>query len=184
MTDGRPQGRGHRPLLSQAMWRWITVAVFVATIGQLLVGTFATALSQFAGNGFAGRLVAYPLLMLAVPAVWALRRPHRNAESSLPWAGFALLMAPVPHRRHPQHAQLVRHRHLVGRRQPLGELVPTQRGHRTDAPTCSHRATVGSWLTDLRNRRPARGGLRTCRVVHLHSARHRTRHRLSGHPGG
>jgi len=66
----------------------------VLTVGQLLVASFATGLPQFAGKGFGARLVAYPLLMLLVPAVWALRRRQRGGVSPLPWAGFALIMAP------------------------------------------------------------------------------------------
>ena len=82
--------------------RVVTAVIFVATVGQLVVATFATGLPQFAGKGFGARLVAYPLLMLAVPAFWALRRRQRrrrhgqvdHPESPIPWPGFALIMAP------------------------------------------------------------------------------------------
>lgn len=74
--------------------RLVTIAVFVATVLQLLVATFATGLSQFEGKGFAGRLAAYPLLMLLIPAVWALRQRRRGATAAMPWTAFGLIMAP------------------------------------------------------------------------------------------
>jgi hypothetical protein len=74
----------------------VTVAIFVATVLQLVVATFATGLPQFSGKGFGARLVAYPLLMLVVPAAWvALRRVRKPEDRTpLPWSGFALIMAP------------------------------------------------------------------------------------------
>jgi hypothetical protein len=51
-------------------------------------------LPQFEGKAFAGRLLAYPVLMLLVPAVWALVRRHRGGREPLPWGAFALLMLP------------------------------------------------------------------------------------------
>lgn len=80
-------------------WLRVTVVVFLATVGQLAVATFATGLPQFEGKGFGARLIAYPLMMLAVPAAWlTYRRWHGPAgngvQSPLPWAGFALIMMP------------------------------------------------------------------------------------------
>jgi hypothetical protein len=72
----------------------VAVGVFLATVGQLLVATFATGLPQFSGKGFGARLVAYPLLMLVVPAVWMLVRTYRRGTAPLPWTGFALITAP------------------------------------------------------------------------------------------
>jgi hypothetical protein len=74
----------------------VTILIFVATVGQLLVATFATDLPQFAGKGFGARLGAYPLLMLLVPAGWFLLRRLRpdTARASVPWTAFALIMAP------------------------------------------------------------------------------------------
>lgn len=75
--------------------RTAAVVIFLATTGQLVVATLASQLPQFAGKGFAARLVAYPMLMLALPAVWVLRRRlARRPRAPLPWAGFALVMAP------------------------------------------------------------------------------------------
>lgn len=73
---------------------WAAVAVFLATIAQLVVATVATGLPQFAGKAFGARLVAYPLLMLAVPAVWAMLPRRSRSRTSPPWAGFALIMSP------------------------------------------------------------------------------------------
>jgi len=87
MSGPRPEGRAGLV---------VTGVVFTATVLQLAVATFATGLPQFSGKGFGARLVAYPLLMLVVPAVWVayrrMRAPHE--QSRLPWGGFALVMAP------------------------------------------------------------------------------------------
>jgi hypothetical protein len=77
----------------------VTAVVFAATVAQLVVATFATGLSQFSGKGFGARLVAYPLLMLLVPAAWVVvgRLRNRGAPEGLaplPWGGFGLVMAP------------------------------------------------------------------------------------------
>jgi hypothetical protein len=81
--------------------RRLAVAVFVLTVAQLAVATFVDGLPQFEGKGFGARLVAYPAMMLLVPAGWVgfqryqRRRGRRGADASpLPWAGFALIMAP------------------------------------------------------------------------------------------
>ena len=78
--------------------RRITVGVFVATVAQLTVATFVSGLPQFEGKGFGARLVAYPLMMLLVPAGWVAyqryRRPDGSRADPLPWAGFTLIMAP------------------------------------------------------------------------------------------
>ncbi len=81
--------------VDRATWpRALTIGIFVATVGQLLVATFATGLTQFEGKGFAGRLVAYPLLMLLVPALWALWQRRRGISPPVPWGAFSLIMAP------------------------------------------------------------------------------------------
>jgi hypothetical protein len=79
---------------------WLTLGIFIATVAQLLVATFASGLPQFEGKGFGARLLAYPALMLLLPALWvsvgrrrARRRPPDPAPP-LPWTGFALVMAP------------------------------------------------------------------------------------------
>lgn len=67
---------------------WVPAAVLVVTVGQLAVGAFA-GLEQFEGKAFGARLVAYPLAMVAVPAIWL-----RWGSRPVPWGAFALLMAP------------------------------------------------------------------------------------------
>jgi hypothetical protein len=73
---------------------WLVGAVLLATLVQLLVGTFARDLPQFAGKGFGARLVTYPLLMLVVPAAWLLHERRRGGQQPAPTAAFVLVMAP------------------------------------------------------------------------------------------
>jgi hypothetical protein len=87
--------------LTSSRARLVTAAILVATVGQLAVATFVPGLPQFESKGFGARLVAYPVLMLAVPVGWAAltRRRHPGlARAELadraPWTAFALLMAP------------------------------------------------------------------------------------------
>ena len=68
---------------------WIDVAVKAAFVLLVAYGAFSGA-SQFEGKGFGWRLLAAPVIVLVVPALWALlgrRRPY-------PWAADALLTAP------------------------------------------------------------------------------------------
>ena len=58
------------------------------------MATFSSGLEQFEGKAFGWRLVAYPLMMLAVPAAYVVRRRVTGVDEQLPWAGFALIMAP------------------------------------------------------------------------------------------
>jgi hypothetical protein len=68
--------------------------VLAATVGQLLVATLASDLPQFQDKGFAARLGAYPVLMLAVPLAWRFLSRSGRARGPAPWAGFALVMLP------------------------------------------------------------------------------------------
>lgn len=74
--------------------RALTVAIFALTVAQLVVATFVAGLPQFEGKGFGARLLAYPVLMLAVPVGWVLVRRRGAGDAAPPWTGFALLMAP------------------------------------------------------------------------------------------
>jgi hypothetical protein len=83
--------------------RTATLLVLAATVLQLAVATFVDGLPQFEDKGFGARLVAYPLLMLLVPAAWTWTRWRRGSDTPdnpavapppLPWGGFALIMAP------------------------------------------------------------------------------------------
>ena len=73
---------------------WAAVAVLGVTVAQLLVATLVPGLERFAGKAFAARLVAYPLLMLLVPAGYAVARRRRGGTAPLPWGPFALIMLP------------------------------------------------------------------------------------------
>jgi hypothetical protein len=70
------------------------VLIFALTVTQLAVATFVPGLPQFEGKAFGARLVAYPLLMAAVPACWLLRGRKPRSTAKTPWAAFALIMAP------------------------------------------------------------------------------------------
>jgi hypothetical protein len=95
---------------NRALPKWIAVGLLTLTVGQLAVATFVPGLDQFEGKGFAARLVAYPAMMLLVPAVWWLRSRRRQPAAgpgsaaagsagsdpadSPPWAAFAWIMLP------------------------------------------------------------------------------------------
>ncbi len=68
--------------------------LLAATVGQLLLATLAPDLPQFFGKAFGARLIAYPLLMLAVPTVWTLATRLRGGGAAVPWDGCAVLMVP------------------------------------------------------------------------------------------
>ena len=78
-------------------WRcppWVPVAVLALTVGQLAVATFVPDIEQFEGKAFGARLVAYPFMMLTVPALWWLHQRRTNATDETPWGAFALVMTP------------------------------------------------------------------------------------------
>jgi hypothetical protein len=82
-------------MTTEVRWRapwWVPAAVLLATVVQLGVGTFAGDLPQFEGKAFGARLIAYPVMMLVVPAAWWLA--HRGQRVAVPWGAFALVMAP------------------------------------------------------------------------------------------
>jgi len=83
------------PIPDDGRWaRLATLVILIATVVQLLVATFSTGMEQFEGKAFGARLVAYPLMMLVVPAAWLLRRRVTGSTDTLPWLGFALIMTP------------------------------------------------------------------------------------------
>jgi hypothetical protein len=63
--------------------------VLGVTVGQLAVATFVPGIDRFDGKAFGARLLAYPVMMLLVPAGWA-----RWGSRPLPWGAFALVMLP------------------------------------------------------------------------------------------
>lgn len=65
--------------------------LLAATVAQLAAGAVLD-LDQFAGKAFGTRLVAYPAMMLALPAGWWLVARIRDIESPVPWDATTLVM--------------------------------------------------------------------------------------------
>lgn len=74
--------------------RLLAFAVLALTVLQLAVATFIPDLEQFEGKAFGSRLVAYPLMMLTVPAIWWLWQRRTSRSDDPPWGAFALVMLP------------------------------------------------------------------------------------------
>ena len=172
---------------SSAEPRWafpVTVLLVVATTGQLAVATFATGLPQFEGKAFGARLVFYPLLMPRRCSVLVGRRATpRGSPGPLPWSGVRVHLCAVLHRRHRQHPRPLRHPGVVGRPQPLRQLVPALPRHRADAHPDVRPASRGRsarWWPASGASSPSRG---SSRVVHVHPARHRAGHGVHRHAG-
>ena len=72
----------------------MALGILVATVAQLAVAAFVPGIERFEGKAFVARLVAYPLLMLAVPAAWTWARRRGGGTGPLPWAAFAWIMLP------------------------------------------------------------------------------------------
>jgi hypothetical protein len=70
------------------------LVVFSLTVAQLLVATLLPDLDQFEGKAFGWRLLAYPLMMLVVPALWWLAQRRSAQNDQPPWGAFALVMLP------------------------------------------------------------------------------------------
>ena len=52
----------------------------------------AAGIERFADKAFGARLIAYPVLMLLVPAIWWLTVKRRRPEAEVPYVAFALVM--------------------------------------------------------------------------------------------
>lgn len=78
-------------LLATRYRRWCAV-ILVLTLGQLVLAPLSPWWSNFAGKAFTARLVAYPVMMLALPLVRRLRHPW--AGDALGWRASAFVMAP------------------------------------------------------------------------------------------
>jgi hypothetical protein len=76
---------------SQRRWRLVAFVVLALTVVQLAAGGLLD-LQQFEGKAFGTRLVAYPLMMLALPVGWWLVARVRGVESAVPWDATALVM--------------------------------------------------------------------------------------------
>ena len=71
---------------------WVPVLVLVLTVAQLAVAEYVPGIERFADKAFTARLIAYPVLMLLVPAVWWLTVKRRRPEAEPPYVAFALIM--------------------------------------------------------------------------------------------
>lgn len=72
--------------------RAVFVLILLATVGQLAVAVAFPDLEQFAGKAFVSRLIAYPIMMLLVPAVWWIK--NRDRDRAAPWTAFAWIALP------------------------------------------------------------------------------------------
>jgi hypothetical protein len=70
---------------------WVPALILVLTIGQLAVAEWVP-LDRFADKAFGARLVAYPLMMLLVPALWWVLVKRRRPEEPPPYGAFSLIM--------------------------------------------------------------------------------------------
>jgi hypothetical protein len=78
---------------------WVIVGLTVAqlAVAALASSSSAVQLDQFEGKAFGARLIAYPLVMLLLPAIWWTARRRRGGDAAsqpLPWAAFAWIMLP------------------------------------------------------------------------------------------
>ncbi len=68
--------------------------VLLATVAQLAVATFVPGIERFEGKAFGARLLAYPAMMLTVPALWWIHERTAKRRSPAPWYAFTLIMVP------------------------------------------------------------------------------------------
>lgn len=71
---------------------WLPALILVTTMAQLAVAQWVPGIERFADKAFGARLVAYPVLMLAVPALWWATVKRARPETEVPYVAFALIM--------------------------------------------------------------------------------------------
>jgi hypothetical protein len=71
---------------------WVPVLILVLTIGQLAVAEWVPGIDRFADKAFGARLIAYPAMMLFVPALWWFFVKRRHPEEHPPYGAFSLIM--------------------------------------------------------------------------------------------
>ncbi|MCW2928904.1 MAG: hypothetical protein JWM86_2872 [Thermoleophilia bacterium] len=76
---------------SQRPWRLAAFVILALTVAQLAAGGLLD-LRQFEGKAFGTRLIAYPLMMLALPIAWKLIAHVRGVRSPVPWDATAFVM--------------------------------------------------------------------------------------------
>jgi len=75
----------------RSLW-WLPALVLLATVVQLAVATFVPGIERFEDKAFGARLLAYPVMMLFVPALWWVVVKRRHPEAEPPYVAFALIM--------------------------------------------------------------------------------------------
>ena len=71
---------------------WVPVLIILLTVGQLAVAEWAPGIERFADKAFGARLIAYPAMMLLVPALWWFFVKRRHPEEPPPYGAFSLIM--------------------------------------------------------------------------------------------
>lgn len=82
------------PTDTQRPAKYIAIGLVALTTLQLAIATFVSGIPQFEGKAFGSRLIAYPLMMLAVPVVWKILATQSERVVPIDWAAVAFLMAP------------------------------------------------------------------------------------------
>jgi hypothetical protein len=82
----------HAPVTTRRCPAWVPVLILVLTIGQLAVAEWAPGIDRFADKAFGARLVAYPVMMLLVPALWWFFVKRRRPQEPAPYGAFSLIM--------------------------------------------------------------------------------------------
>ncbi|KQW52877.1 hypothetical protein ASC77_00745 [Nocardioides sp. Root1257] len=80
-----------KPPAPSVPW-WVPVLILALTIGQLAVAEWAPGIERFADKAFGARLIAYPAMMLLVPAIWWVVVKRRRPEAPAPYGAFSLIM--------------------------------------------------------------------------------------------
>ena len=71
---------------------WVPVLILLLTIGQLAVAEWVPGIDRFADKAFGARLLAYPVMMLVVPALWWFFVKRRHPQEPPPYGAFSLIM--------------------------------------------------------------------------------------------
>ncbi|HEX5016313.1 MAG TPA: hypothetical protein VFX15_01865 [Actinomycetes bacterium] len=74
--------------------RKAALVIFTLTVAQLVVAAFVPNLEQFEGKGFGARLIAYPVMMLALPAAYHWWSLQQDQPRPTPWDAYALIWTP------------------------------------------------------------------------------------------
>ena len=73
---------------------WFPALVLVLTVAQLAVAEYVPGIDRFADKAFGARLIAYPVMMLFVPAVWWLVQRRQGRSDRPPYLAFGLIGVP------------------------------------------------------------------------------------------